>query len=359
MNPVLLIPEWVQQARKMPIYFSQVREDAFIDLQVSRFIGKNIKVMMVPSGGCNAAALAASGFVSSLHMVDISASQLALTKLKLKLLGEANTQQRLSVLGYTTARVVPCLLSLMEEIGLNERVFGDLQTVNALGLDFCGRYEQVFAQFRKELSSDREVLDRLLALKNPVKQNNCLTEDIALRRRLRLAFEKVMTLQNLRTLFGDAATKNRRISFAEHFFERTQNVICMQPAGINPYLNSILIGPSRRVSPWINMPPPDKMPSLSFIEGDMFSVLSDSRSKYDFIHLSNICDWLDEEEARQLLSECYSRLNYGGIVLIRQLNSTLDIPGLSTQFDWQKELASDLLNTDRSFFYQSIHVGLK
>jgi S-adenosylmethionine-diacylglycerol 3-amino-3-carboxypropyl transferase len=359
MNTVLVIPEWVQEARKMPVYFSQVREDAFIDLQVSRLIGKNIKVMMVASGGCTAAALAASGFVSSLHMVDQSASQLALTKLKLKLLVEANTQERLSVLGYTRERFELSLSTLMAGMNLKEEIFGDLQTVNALGLDFCGRYEQVFAQLRKELSSDREVLNKLLALKNPVKQNIYLNEDTALRQKLRLAFEKVMTLPNLRNLFGEAATKNRRTAFAEHFFERTQNVICTQPAGINPYLHSILTGTGRRFSPWLAMPSPAKMPSCSFIEGDMLSALSVLHCKYDLIHLSNICDWLDEDEAKQLLSICHSRLNYGGMVLIRQLNSTLDIPGLSTQFDWQTEFAEDLLNTDRSFFYQSIHVGLK
>jgi len=113
-----------------------------------------------------------------------------------------------------------------------------------------------------------------------------------------------MTLANLRNLFGEAATRNRRISFAQHFYERTKNVLCTQPAGINPYLHSMLAGKdvNKKFSPWIEMPAPEIMPSLSFIEGDMFSVLSDLRCKYDFIHLSNICDWLDEEEARQLLA---------------------------------------------------------
>jgi len=171
MNTVLVIPAWVQQAKKMPIYFSQVREDAFIDLQVGRLIGKDLKVMMVASGGCTAAALAGSGFVSVLHMVDISPSQLALTKLKLKLLSQYSTKERLSYLGYKKESTCDfSIAAVLDDIGLKRELFGHPQTIDSLGLDFCGRYEQVFAQLQKELSPHRQELAKLLAMKNPLKQ---------------------------------------------------------------------------------------------------------------------------------------------------------------------------------------------
>ena len=47
---------------------------------------------------------------------------------------------------------------------------------------------------------------------------------------------------------------------------------------------------------------------------------------YDFVHLSNILDWLSPEEARATLDVAHAALRPGGWVLIRQLNSTLDIP---------------------------------
>jgi predicted SAM-dependent methyltransferase len=44
------------------------------------------------------------------------------------------------------------------------------------------------------------------------------------------------------------------------------------------------------------------------------------RADVDFVHLSNILDWLTPEEAIETLSAAYRSLRRGGLVLIRQLN---------------------------------------
>jgi S-adenosylmethionine-diacylglycerol 3-amino-3-carboxypropyl transferase len=363
-NNLNVLPDWVEEAKKTPIYFSQVREDSLIDLQIARLLGKDLKVIMIASGGCTAATLAGSGIISVLHMVDMNASQLALTNLKLKLLSKACRKERLFVLGYARDDLHSTEYSLntwLAEAGLEHKLFGDEQTVNLLGLDFCGRYEQLFAQLQKELSPYREGLEKLLALSEPLKQISLISDGTVLGNALKKAFNRIMELPNLKALFGEAAVQNRHTSFAEHFFERTQNILSTQPASTNPYLHCVLSGKrvNKILCPWIEIPASDRMPSLSFFQGDMLSVLSESRYKYDIIHLSNICDWLEREEARNLLVECYSRLNPGGMVLIRQLNSTLNIPSLLTKFDWQTKLSEELLSKDRSFFYRSIHVGVK
>jgi len=46
-------------------------------------------------------------------------------------------------------------------------------------------------------------------------------------------------------------------------------------------------------------------------------------------------------------------------VLIRQLNSTLDIPALGAQFAWEESEAAALHAADRSFFYRGLHLGRK
>ena len=58
---------------------------------------------------------------------------------------------------------------------------------------------------------------------------------------------------------------------------------------------------------------------------------------YDFVHLSNILDWLSAEEAGRLLARAAAVLRAGGAVLIRQLNSTLEIPPLGPDFEWQPD----------------------
>jgi S-adenosylmethionine-diacylglycerol 3-amino-3-carboxypropyl transferase len=52
-------------------------------------------------------------------------------------------------------------------------------------------------------------------------------------------------------------------------------------------------------------------------------------------------------------------LRPGGWTLIRQLNSTLDVPSLGERFDWLAGPAAELLRRDRSFFYRKLHLGRK
>jgi S-adenosylmethionine-diacylglycerol 3-amino-3-carboxypropyl transferase len=78
---------------------------------------------------------------------------------------------------------------------------------------------------------------------------------------------------------------------------------------------------------------------------------------FDFVHLSNILDWLPPEEARVLLDLAAAALRPGGWVLIRQLNSTVDIRASGGGFTWLSEPAAALHARDRSFFYHALHLG--
>ena len=80
---------------------------------------------------------------------------------------------------------------------------------------------------------------------------------------------------------------------------------------------------------------------------------------FDFIHLSNIMDWLAPDEARATLDLAWKALRPGGWTLIRQLNSSLDIQTLGGRFEWQDRSARALHNHDRSFFYRRLHLARK
>jgi S-adenosylmethionine-diacylglycerol 3-amino-3-carboxypropyl transferase len=79
--------------------------------------------------------------------------------------------------------------------------------------------------------------------------------------------------------------------------------------------------------------------------------------EFDYVHLSNILDWLTPEAARGVLGRAWSALRPGGWVMVRQLNSSLDIRALGDWFDWHRDEAAALHARDRSYFYRDLHLG--
>ena len=79
------------------------------------------------------------------------------------------------------------------------------------------------------------------------------------------------------------------------------------------------------------------------------------------VHLSNVLDWLDPDAATGTLRNAWSCVAPGGWVVLRQLNSTLDIRALGEAAGWEWDTAwsAELSALDRSFFYSRLHVGRK
>jgi S-adenosylmethionine-diacylglycerol 3-amino-3-carboxypropyl transferase len=170
-----------------------------------------------------------------------------------------------------------------------------------------------------------------------------------------------MALPNLVRLFGPEATRNSREPFSRHFANRTRRAVATLPTHDNPYLWQLLLGrfPPGFRYPWLDMASPARMPQITEFIGSMDSALTGSDTEFDLIHLSNILDWLDPEQARRTLELAAERLCPGGYVLIRQLNSTLNIPSLGGGIEWRTNEADALHARDRSFFYRRLHLGRK
>ena len=84
----LLYANYAEQASKQPIAFSIVREDSAQDLAILKryFPEQAVSMVMVASGGCTAALLAAQAPLKDLTLVHPNPAQLALSKLKIQLL---------------------------------------------------------------------------------------------------------------------------------------------------------------------------------------------------------------------------------------------------------------------------------
>lgn len=355
---------WVDAARELPVAFAQVREDPLLDLWVARQLPTGSRMIMIASGGCTAAFLAGQSSISQIHLVDPNPAQLALTRLKLHLLENGEPGSRLGILGHAPMPLEDRKTQLSEifhSLDLPTTALGELNQVAALSPDFAGRYERVFAQLQRQLQPIRKELDSVLNLENPEIQKSHLESSPHLTEKLNLALHQVMALPNLVHLFGEEATRNPVDTFANHFAGRIHHALTTLPAKTNPYLWQMLKGeyPNGFTAPWFNLTRVECMPGITWSQCTMNQYLPDAKGSADFVHLSNILDWLSPEKASETLKLAWEALRPGGWLLIRQLNSSLDIPGIGSMFHWLTDQAKSLHEQDRSFFYRAIHLGRK
>jgi S-adenosylmethionine-diacylglycerol 3-amino-3-carboxypropyl transferase len=359
-----ILPSWVAEAAQLPVAFAQVREDPLLDAWVVEKIDPGARILMIASGGCTLAFLAARGRVARIEVVDPNPAQIALARLKIHLLQNFDRADRLALLGHAP---MPAdereerLSAALRTLDVPTEAIGSPRVWARDGPDHTGRYERVFAQLRKELGPHAAEVERMLSLRDLAEQTRRTAPATSLGRALDEAFERAMDLAILIRLFGEGATRNRVEPFARHFARRTRHVLATLPAADNPYLWQVLAGryPPGTEAPWLAEPVPDRLPDITWNTTTMTETLRRAPGEYDFIHLSNILDWLSPEEARATLDLTHEALRPGGWTLIRQLNSTLDIPHLSEGFAWQTEDAQELHGRDRSFFYRALHLGRK
>ena len=358
------LPSWVLEAAALPVAFAQVREDPLIDLQVVERLGGEARVIMVASGGCTAAVLAAAPNVGRLHLVDPNPAQMALARLKLRLMQSNDSAIRWALLGHEPMPAAERQSRLKAELAALElpaESLGPAANVAAVGPDHAGRYEAVFVALRKALEGVADEIDAALRLHDPAEQERRVAPSTALGRALDEALDMEMALPILVRLFGEEATKNPVEPFARHFARRIRHVMATLPAGRNPYLWQMLKGcyPKESAAPWLLKPAPARMPQVTWSVEFMAEALESAPASFDFVHLSNILDWLAPEKARETLESAWRALRPGGLTLIRQLNSILDIQALGPMFEWLGPEAGNLHARDRSFFYRALHLGRK
>lgn len=354
--------DWVDRAKELPIRFAQVREDPALDMQVARKAGREISVLLVASGGCTACALATLSEVSELTVVDPNRAQIALTLIKLQLLRECSKLERMQLLGHAPMNFVEREEMCAQRLDSQDLdLIGPTKNVARMGLDFTGRYEAVFREIASGMESVGDELTSLLSLSSIERQRSFLKETPKFRKALFETVHEVMGLKNLVALFGEEATRNRVQSFALHFYKRTIWAIEHLPASSNPYLWQFLTSryPRRDRALWIDRKPSERWPEVQSHVCSIEEYLENCNKQFDYIHLSNVLDWLSVADASHLLRLTWNRLAPGGYTLIRQLNSNLNIPRLGEPFTWLPYEAMALHQSDQSFFYRKMHLARK
>jgi S-adenosylmethionine-diacylglycerol 3-amino-3-carboxypropyl transferase len=348
---------WLDEAARMPIAFALVREDPLLDREVLRQCPKKARILMIASGGCTASLLAAESNVDHLELVDPNPAQLQLAQLKWHLLRNEEPHRRAAILGHAPMDVEERRDYLNNLAGPD--ILGPMERVATLGPDHAGRYEMLFARLRDVLRPRAHEIEKLLTLHDTVEQSRRVHPGTPLGEALDAAYDEVLALPNLVRLFGESATQNPVEPFSRHFARRTRTTLEQLPAATNPYLWSMLLGRFAAVSlPWLTLPRQPRLRKIVCTRAMMDDALAGAKG-YHFIHLSNILDWLTQDQARHTLELAHRALNPGGYVFIRQLNSTLDIGSLGSKFEWDHTRGSEMLARDRSFFYRALHLGRK
>ena len=344
--------EWARRAATLPLAFAQVREDPRLDLELARQVPAGGTVVMIASGGETVACL--GRLPLRLVAVDMNPAQLALAKVKWELAGKWPAGDAAALLGHLPMPAVERrrrMKGLLDTLGLEEEVFGPPEWIAERGVDHGGRYEVCFSELRSRLEPWRGELEAMLRSETPVMEFGGAWLDEA--------FAEVMSLENLVRLFGQEATQNPRRSFSDHFTARTREVIGRMPPRTNPFLWQILAGcfpPGCRYD-WLE----DDRPVIAeavWRQGKMDAVLDTMAAESaELVHLSNILDWLSPDEAEATLRSARRVLKPGGQVILRQLNSTLEIGELDAGIAWDMERGQAMEARDRSYFYPRIHVG--
>lgn len=331
---------WLRDAVALPIAFAQVREDPRLDIECCRQLPSGANVVMIASGGDTAVCLARMR-LSRLVLVDMNPAQLALTRCKLHLARHSTREGALEWLGHRPSERRESVGNLLATLGLHHDALGPLQFVADRGPDYSGRYEVLFAALRVRMGRNW--------------RNEPLT--------MEAAFAEVMSLENLVALFGNEATQNPKQPFHEHFTQRSRVALSRPFANENPFLSQLFSGSFARGFEYDWMQEKSWTPLLvepEFVHSRMRDALEQiTAGSVDFVHLSNILDWLAPDEAVAVLQSAHRVLKSGGKVLLRQLNSGLDIPALPSDFLWDTASGRDMAARDRSFFYPEIHLGAK
>ncbi|WP_395742397.1 DUF3419 family protein [Prosthecobacter sp.] len=325
---------WAREAATLPLAFAQVREDPRLDVELAETLPAGAVVVMIASGGETLVQLARLP-LKRIHAVDMNAAQLALSKCKLHLAAHASADQAARLLGHESMPLAQRgeeLRRLLGALAMPEDVFGPLDLVAAHGPDHAGRYERCFAELRRVQAAGAG-LDAALA--------------------------EVMALPNLVALFGHEAAQNPRRPFHEHFAWRTRVALARHGAETNPFLRQMYEGSfaSEHRYDWLHTAAAPRA-EVVWHQGRMREVLASlPAASTDMVHLSNILDWLSPAQAGQTLAAAARVLKPGGRVILRQLNSSLDMDALAGAIAWDHELGRAMEQRDRSFFYPQILVG--
>jgi S-adenosylmethionine-diacylglycerol 3-amino-3-carboxypropyl transferase len=332
-----------------PIQFAVVREDPDLEIELIKRFNLN-NCLLIGSGGCSAFSLKTEFPNLKVLVVDPNPHQMALIKKKLAILSNKNFQNRLTQ--YLTASDS----SLLDENDFTQLKIFNIEDSASSGLNACGNFESLFRQLRlflNEFVLSHEGWVNFLSTESISKE---FMNKVFDNKYWNVAFEMFFSDSLLNAMFTASATQHATLgSYPNYFRKALERGLLRNDRCQNPFLHHILLGYYL----------PRSLPNyLKKIASNLDIDLQCSNfqdvtqlKEFDFIHLSNITDWMTDVEVKKVCEKIKSETDSGTVVLIRQLNNTAPIEKhLENDFISYPEIGRELLALDKSLFYSNIIV---
>jgi S-adenosylmethionine-diacylglycerol 3-amino-3-carboxypropyl transferase len=293
--------------------FAVVREDPQIEASVCARVGAK-SLLTVASGGCTVLTLAHERPELAITAFDMNPVQLAHVRAK------------------------------RAAVAIGD--FGELRMLNQSG-EFEGLF-RTLRRFVEEFVAPREEILRFFA------GDTSRRERWFANKYWKVAFELALHDSFLHAMFGPAATQHAEPGSYPGYFQRVfERGLKRSDATTNPFLQHVLLGDYEHPPKYAHA---NRTLEFELVQGTLLDVADLSR--FDVLSLSNIFDWSDdslvETWARTLASA-----RSGAAVVLRQLNNRRDLRRFFPEWSFDDALGAELVERDRSLFYERIEVGIR
>jgi S-adenosylmethionine-diacylglycerol 3-amino-3-carboxypropyl transferase len=346
------------------LFFAQVREDPVLEIEALA-AGPDDSVVVVSSGGCTALSLLAAG-AGSVVAVDLNTTQNHLVELKLAAVSELCAGDAVAFLGgwpATRSRRRSSYQRLRSSLTPPARSYWDAHRRSlergVLGAGVSERFIAVVMAVLRVAIHPPWRVRRLLACRTLDEQRRFYAAAWD-NRRWRLLFRVLLNRAVFRHTYDDAFFRHvDNPSFARHFRGLAERTLTEVPIATNYFVHQMLTGRYPKGVP-SGLPPyldPAMGPGLAsarrrlrLVDGAVVDHLRRCPdASIDGFALSNICEWLDDEEIEELFAEVVRTAAPGARLVFRNFVGWTEVPGR-----WRETVVEDrdrgeaLSRSDRS-----------
>ncbi|MEO3786713.1 DUF3419 family protein [Actinocorallia sp. B10E7] len=351
------------------LYFAQVREDPRLELEAlkDRLHGR---IALVTSGGCTALTLLAEG-AREVVGVDMNRAQNHITELKalaVSRLGPEHAARFLGGLPAEAAERIDAYGALRRELTGGARAYWDGRrrevTSGVLDAGVTERLMRVIARYVRWSVHPRAVIEELLLQDDPVRQREFYDRTWN-NARWRFMFRVLCGRLAFRRTYDPAFfTHIENPSFALHFHGTAERALRELPIGGNYFLRHLFTGLySRDATPaYLKAEHASRLAEaadrLSLVDASFEDYLrTQPDGSLDGFVLSNICEWLSQEQIDGLFAEIVRTAAPGARLVFRNFVGWTEVPARwSHAVVEDRALGQELIRLDRSLCQRRIAV---
>ena len=323
------------------LFFSQVREDPLLEIDALA-PASDTTIVVVSSGGCTALSLVACG-AGRVVSVDSNTTQNHLVELKAQAIRSLEPGALLGFLGATSASKagrVADYRALRGSLSVDAAKFWDSHSrmigKGILNSGVSEGFIRVVVHALRLLVHPASRIDRLLSCDTLDEQRE-LYEKEWNTRRWRALFRVLLSRRAFNRTYDAAFFQNvDNGDFAGHFYRLMEHALCEIPVSSNYFLHHMLRGTYRTaivggVPPYLDRAAHsatrERLENLELVDGGYAEYLATCESEsVDGFALSNICEWLDQEQIRNLFAEVVRVARPGARVCFRNFVGHTEIP---------------------------------